>query len=400
MRIGINCRIVGGCNSGVEYYAASLARYLPDVAPHNDYTVFANSQPKDVAGGQVESQAAGWRPGRLLSGRLRRIAWEHAVLPFLARRHGLDLLHCPAYICPIVRALPTVVTVHDTIALDHPEWCRASNAWYFGLLLRHSISSADRVIAVSETTARDIARHVPGASRKVTVIHPGIDPLFRPVRDPDVLGGVRHRYDLPTRYVLYVGNLEPKKNLMRLILAFQRFRRRGNNAWDLVIAGGKTWGLSRQMEELRRQGQLQNVRFPGYVRREDLPCVYSQAGVFAFPSLYEGFGFPPLEAMACGTPVVASVCGALAETLAGAIVPVDAFSPESIADGLHTVVHDDILRQRLIEAGRARVSRFTWTDAARQTLAAYEQVLMSGAPCKAPQAAIGPAARSQTGRSR
>ena len=273
----MNCQVLGQSNSGVEYYAAGLINHLAQVAPDNDYIVFANRQSNGLDHLQSKHRVAIHRSPWIAPGRLGRITWEHMVLPCLARRHRLDLLHCPAYICPIVKTLPTVVTVHDTIALDHPEWCRSVNAWYYGLLLKHSISAADHVITVSNASAARIAHHVPGAKHKTTVIYPGLDPLFQPVRDPGALDLVRRRYNLPERYVLYVGNLEPKKNLPRLILAFQQFRRRGNANWNLVIIGGKTWGLAAPMEQLRCQGQLQNVTFPGYVRREDLPAVYCQA---------------------------------------------------------------------------------------------------------------------------
>ncbi len=375
MRIGINCQLLGGVHSGVEYYVLGLVDSLLRIDHENEYVLFCDRRAglADRYRDRKNATICDSFTGQF--GRASRIAWEQAVLPRLTRRHHLDVLHCPAYVSPAIKTVPTVLTVHDTIALDHPDWCRTSNVLHFRLLLKRSIANADRVIAVSRSTAAAVARHAPAATAKTEVIYPGIDEIFRPVTDPFELERVRLKYRLPEPFVLSVGNLEPKKNLVGTLRAFEEFRAMGHENGYLVVAGGRQWGTRRLLTAERRAGRLRNVVFAGYIQREDLPTLYSLAKALVFPSLYEGFGFPPLEAMACETPVVASQCGALAETLGDGVEPVDPCRPSEIASALRRVLEDSSFRNRMVQRGLKSVGRFTWNAAARQTLQTYARIL-------------------------
>ncbi len=372
VRIGIDCMIVGRRPSGVEYYVLGLVHHLLRMDQRNEYVLFARGASglaNEVPAGQVvvhESSLAE-------RGRIGRITWEHACLPALTRRYHLDVLHCPAYVGPWRCSVPTVVTVHDTFALDHPQWCGRLNVAYYRLLLKRSIARADRVISVSGASAAAIRRNVPEAEGRIDVIHPGVDEIFAPVREPGVLDRVRVRYGLPPRFVLFVGNLEPRKNLLNLAAGFRQFQARVARRYRLVIVGGKSWRIGQAMRRLAETDQTGSIMLAGYAAREDLPAIYSMAAVLAMVSLDEGFGFPPLEAMACGTPVVASVRGAMAETLDGAVVRVDPESAESIARGLWQATSEEKPRRRLAEAGLQRVRQFTWPAAAAATLETYRQ---------------------------
>lgn len=374
MRIGIDCQLLGGVHSGVEYYVLGLIDNLLRVDQENEYVLFSDRRARLADRYRDRENVRVCESSTGQFGRAGRIAWEQAILPRLTRRHHLDILHCPAYISPAIKAVPTILTVHDTIALDHPEWCRTSNVLHVRLLLRRSIASADRVIAVSQSTATAVARHAPAVTAKTEVVYPGIDEIFRPVTSPVELGQVRSKYRLPELFALSVGNLEPKKNLVGTLRAFQEFRETSNENWYLVVAGGKQWRVRKLLAAERQAGRLRSVVFVGYVRREDLPALYSLAKVLVFPSLHEGFGFPPLEAMACGTPVVASARGALIETMGDLVEPVDPCRPSDIARALWRVLEDGRFRSRMVQLGLQRACRFTWNAAARQTLRLYARI--------------------------
>ena len=314
MRIGYSVHFSDIYLSGVEYYSLGVIRALASNFPENDYVVFTN-RPGLVSEGVGEHDCLSLRKSPFRGSRLLRILWEHSVLPRLARRERLDVLHCPCYVCPAFECgVPYVVTVHDTIALDRPGWCKPSNAAYYGLMLRRSIDRASAVIADSQAAADDIRRHCCVEPARLNVIAPGIDDVFRRTPCPAELHNVRDKYGLPEKYILSVGNIEPKKNIPLLLRAYKVFRERGF-PHSLVLAGGRTWRSRGVFAAIRAKGLDGNVVLPGYVDRCDLPLLYSLAEIYICSSLHEGFGFPPLEAMACGTPVVASLRGALALSL-------------------------------------------------------------------------------------
>ncbi|HUW82185.1 MAG TPA: glycosyltransferase family 1 protein [Phycisphaerae bacterium] len=371
MRIGIDCLVLGSLPSGVEYYVLGLVQNIVQLDQQNEYVLFVNPtsalQERLPKWNHVTVHAVRWAR----AGRLSRIAWEQLHLPSAARFHHLDVLHCPAYVCPIAKSVPYVVTVHDTLALDHPEWCKRFNAVHYRCVLRRTLTLADRLIAVSRASATAVLRHAPHARRRLDVVYPGVDEIFRPSVHEDAGARVRRTYRLPQRFVLFVGNIEPRKNLIAMLKAFGSFRRNNHAEYWLVIVGGKSWREGALRRALARQSSRDHVLWVGYVPREDLPAIYSLAELFVFPSLYEGFGFPPLEAMACGVPVVASSRGALDETLRDAAFRVDPESSDAIAEGMLAVTHDDHLRRRLIDAGHRRAKRLTWRRAVRRTLRSY-----------------------------
>jgi glycosyltransferase involved in cell wall biosynthesis len=246
------------------------------------------------------------------------------------------------------------------------------------LMTRLAVRSADRIIAVSGATRDDLARVLRVPSERMVVIHEAVAPEFAVPPPPAARAAVARRYGIRPPYCLFVGNLEPRKNLARLVEAFARVRRRAKAGDDggpqLVLAGTRGWlsgGIFRAVEAHDMAG---TIRFTGYVPPADLPALYAGATCFVFPSLYEGFGLPVLEAMAVGTPVVASRVGAIPEVAGDAALLVDAQRPEEIADAIETVLADGGLRAELAARGRARAACFTWERVARQTLAVYEAV--------------------------
>ncbi len=373
MRIGINFHTMDKYISGVEYYCLGLLNGLLRIDPDNDYIVFTN-QP-DLVGEHVTA-ADNLRiiEVKHLKTRLARICWEHTQLPYLALKEKLDVLHCPSYICPLRKtSVPYVVTIHDTIAIDHPQWCKRTNALYFNLFMKIAAIKASCVISVSGHSSDDVKRNFNMPCSRIRTIHSGIDDIFNTKRDPYRNADVKARYNLPDRYILYVGNIEPKKNIRTLLRVQKELHEKGL-PHKLVIVGKRAWSAGTELDEIKRQITSGNVIRTGYVDREDLPCVYQMADVFVFPSLYEGFGFPPLEAMACGTPVIASGNGALKETLRDAALVVDSQNALQITQAIILILTDNQLRNKLVQMGLKRSGRFSWVRAAEQTLSVYHEV--------------------------
>ncbi|MDH4066569.1 MAG: glycosyltransferase family 4 protein, partial [Acidobacteriota bacterium] len=239
-------------------------------------------------------------------------------------------------------------------------------------LMRAAIRGADAIVTVSHSARRDLLRLHPVDPERVTVVHEAASPAFRPVTDPARLDTVRRRHGLPARFVLYVGTIEPRKNLPRLLEAFARARR-GGLPHRLVCVGPYGWASRDLAGHVVQLGLVDQVLFTGYVPFEDLPAIYSLADLFVFPSLYEGFGLPVVEAMACGTPVVTSASSSLAEIAGDAAMTVDPTSIDALAEAIGRLGRDADLRRALSALGLARAESFSWAQAAREMLAVYRR---------------------------
>lgn len=373
MRIGFNFQTMDKYISGVEYYGLGLLNGLLRIDERNEYVVFTN-QPDLLR--QHVPQAANLSTVEVeyLKTRAARICWEHTRLPRLSVKYKLDVLHCPSYICPLRKlSVPYVVTIHDTIAIDRPQWCKQTNALYFNLFMKAAAKKASRIISVSERSTDDIKRNFNLPCSKIRTIYSGIDNIFRAAKNSARCCEVRANYNLPQRYILYVGNIEPKKNIGTLLRVQKKLREK-DLPHKLVIVGKRSWAAKAEMRELSREIASGNVVCPGYVDRNDLPYVYRMADVFVFPSLYEGFGFPPLEAMACGTPVISSRSGSLAETLSDAAIIVEPHNTEQIVQAIYSMITNSSVREKYAQMGLERSSMFNWDSAAEQTLSVYKEV--------------------------
>jgi glycosyltransferase involved in cell wall biosynthesis len=276
---------------------------------------------------------------------------------------------------PLVR-VPSVVTIHDCIHLMFPQYL--PNRWaltYARTSITMAAKRSTRVLTVSESSKRDIRRFVDVPPSKIDVIYNSYDPRFGVEPAADAVDRVRERYQLQSQFVLYAGNVKPHKNLERLIEAFHIVRSRGLDDVRLILIGDEISKYTALRRAVHRH-QLHNyVRFLGYLPEETLAVMYRLAGVFVFPSLYEGFGLPPLEAMASGTPVVTSNVSSLPEVAGDAAVLVDPYSAEAIADGMYRVLTDNDLRSELRRRGPERASHFSWESSVRRVREIYGQVL-------------------------
>ena len=305
-----------------------------------------------------------------------RIAWEQTVLPVELLREGADLLHALGFVSPAAWRGKTVVTVYDLSFLRFPEVYNRANRFYLSTFTPPSLRRADRVITISEETRRDVIELCGVAPEKVTPILLAADARFQPAA-PEAVEAFKRRQGLPERFVLYQGTLQPRKNVETLVRAYALLRRQGSDDHQLVLAGPRGWQYEPIFELTRQLGLEDSVTFPGFVPDDDLPLWYSSATVFAFPSRYEGFGLPLLEAMACGAPVVSSNASSLPEVVGEAGLLVDPSDVEGLCSALGQLLEDEPLRQALSAAGRVRAGTFSWRRNAAETVQVYREVLGS-----------------------
>ena len=357
LKILINGLQISDKNTGVQYYTQNL---------HNELRKLNNGE---IRFHLMQFSSGNSRHSR--NTRLKRIWFENFSLPIYYMKNNFSLYHSPNYVLPCFSKIPSALTIHDLITFDYPELCQYESVLYFRLLLARSAQKATKIIAVSNTVKNDILRHFNIPSEKIEVIYHGVNPIFKKTIDESIL----NRYHLPEKYILFVGNIEPKKNLERLIKAFDRLKRDVDIPHKMVIAGKKGWKYNPVLDTVVKLKLEKEIIFPGYVPEEDLPAVYSMSDLFVFPSLYEGFGIPPLEAMACEIPVLTSNRGALPEITGGKCLQVDPFQIDEIAQGMFKIITDHSLKQQLISGGKEWVKQFSWEKTAKETLSVYEQAL-------------------------
>jgi glycosyltransferase involved in cell wall biosynthesis len=372
IRAGINAQIVSFAPSyrqaGVSRFTEQMLRALQARDAGIRYSVFVN---ETARGGFTDSGTmrfhSSWLP---TSKPLVRIAWEQTLLPCLAA--ALDVLHCPVNVLPLAPTCPAVLTIHDLAFLRYPNRFRPERRGYLAAMTRCSARRAKRIMTDSASTKRDVVELFRVPAEKIEVVYPGTDEVFRP-RDRGEVAEFRRRRRLPETFILYVGTLEPRKNVDLLIRAYALLMQRGLTDSTLVIGGGRGWMFDRIFAEVERNALADRVLFAGYIDPEELPLWYGAASVFVYPSLYEGFGLPALEAMACGTPVVASDSSSLPEVVGDAGMLVDPNSPDELADRLAEVLQSTARREQMAAAGIARAASFTWAGAARQIEQVYRQ---------------------------
>jgi glycosyltransferase involved in cell wall biosynthesis len=399
MRIGIDYTAAIWQGAGIGRYTRELVSAIVEQGGDFRYTLFyaaggverANPYLADLdqlcaAHPNVRSTPIPLSPRRLTQ------VWQRLRLPLPVELFTgpLDLLHAPDFVLPPTRAR-TLLTIHDLSFLVHPECAVPSMVRYLSDAVPRSLRRADAVLADSQATRQDLGRLLGYDPARVTVVYPGVSPRFRPL-PPEATEPVRARLGLPERFVLFVSTLEPRKNLVRLIEAFASA---GDGGWGmgdsdspspiphLVLAGRNGWLYEEVFATIERLGLNERVRLLGFVDDKDLPALYNLAWAFAYPSIYEGFGFPALEALACGTPVVTADNSSLPEVVgdptsgsnepAALLVPAEDVA--ALAEALGRVVSDAALRAHLREAGLARAQQFTWQRAAQQVLECYRQQL-------------------------
>lgn len=306
--------------------------------------------------------------------RMSALVCSYTHFPMDSLAGDADVFHATDHLLPHLRRIPSVFTLHDLIPLERPAAHLPLNRWYLQLMLPRFLRRADAIICVSQHTKNDAVRFFQGIESKIHVIPEGVNSSFRPVQDPEALAEVRARYDLPERFILFVGTIEPRKNLETLWEAYRALRSEGRTE-KLVVVGRKGWLYQPTLARLRDLGLEDEVLFSGYVSNSDLPAIYALAKCFVFPSLYEGFGLPPLEAMACGCPVVCSNSSSLPEVCGDAAILIPPTDASALTSALRRLLEDAALRDDLRTRGLQQAARFTWEEAARKTLEVYRSVV-------------------------
>jgi len=366
MRVAIDARKLH--DFGIGTYVRNLVEWLARLDHDSEFILLCRPDDCDW----IEHLGPNFRPvaDRSANYSIR----EQLSIPFELTRIRPDLFHAPHYVLPALTPCRAVVTIHDCIHLMFPQYLPGRMAHlYARMAFRLATSRSARILTVSEASKRDILRFFSIPSRKVNVIYNAIDDRFSHPPSEAQMHRVRERYQLHERFLLYSGNVKPHKNLERLIDAFHRLRQNGFDDIKLLITGSEISRYSELRRAVHRFNLHRHVRFLGYLSEETLASLYRLADAFVFPSLYEGFGLPPLEAMASGTPVLTSNVSSLPEVVADSALLIDPYHPESIAEGLARILSDDALRARLIEDGRTRAASFSWEASIRQVLAIYRE---------------------------
>jgi len=372
MRVAIDARKLH--DFGIGTYIRNLLRHLARTDQNTEFVLLCGEADLGVAAQLGPNFRAVLEPSPNYSLR------EQVHVPWVLRRERPNVYHAPHYVLPAGVRCPSVVTIHDCIHLMFPQYLPNRVAYAYA---RAQMWSAARrsncILTVSEASKRDILHLFNVAPEKIVVVYNAIDSHFSVTPSEEAVARVRERYQLDHRFVLYVGNIKPHKNLVRLIEAFDELRRGELEDLKLLIIGDQISKLPALRRAVHRHKLHNHVRFLGYLADDQLAILYRLASVFAFPSLYEGFGLPPLEAMASGTPVVTSNVSSLPEVVGGAAVLVDPYDVDAIVDGLRRVLTNPTLAAEMRQKGIARAREFSWERSVAKTWAVYQQIAGSRA---------------------
>ncbi len=376
MKVAIDLQPALMARAGIGQYTYYLAKHLPQLSPSDRFVGLAFGRGcRDLDGLPLENfriRRIGCIPRRAMNLLWKTIDWP----PADAFTGPVDLFHFPSFVARPLRAARAVVTIHDLAFKRVPELSERKNADFLNRHVPRTLDRAGLVLVDSEFTASELEEIYGYPKDRMRVIPLGVDESFHP-RPREESDRLRRRFNLPSGFILCVSTVEPRKNIATLIQAYGLLREGGGETPKLVLAGGEGWrgegeAIMRLIKKLKLEGAV--IRL-GYVGNEMLPSLYSAAGLFVFPSLYEGFGLPPLEAMACGVPVICSDAPSLPEAAGDAALFVPPRDAERMAAAIEKLIGDAVFKQELIRKGLDRAKRFTWNETARRTLNAYREAL-------------------------
>ncbi len=377
-RIGIDVTSALTQGGGIGRYTRELVHALVQVDKQHQYHLFSAKPPPTlpVPNPLPQGETITHHTSRLTDRWLYRL-WYRLQIPLPVQwfTGPLDLFHSPDFVLPPVSGrIPTLLTVHDLSFRHYPEHFTPALVNYLNRVVPRSVARASHILADSQATQNDLINLWGVPETKITVLYSGVNPVFRPIEKEGELKQVRQKYQMSEwPYLLSVSTIQPRKNYQMLIRAFKPI----SQSWPhhLVIAGGKGWLYEETLAEVERQGLQGRVHFLGFVADEDLPALYTQATLVLFPSFYEGFGLPLLEAMACGVPVVSSDASCLPEVVGGAGRLLNPHDEAAWTDTVHKLLLDGRERGRLVAAGFRQAHQFTWKKAARQLIGIYQSLL-------------------------
>lgn len=370
--IGVNAQLLSGefgyRRAGIHHYIAQVLQNLP-ADDRLSYVIFS-----DYEGQWPREDFRKVLPPWHTESPLQRILWEQIVWPFEARKYGLDLLHSMAFVTPVWQPRPTMLTVYDLSFIHFPDRFPPLKRFYLQSQTRRSCRHARRVVTISESGRQDVHRYFDVPLEQIDVVQPGVDETFRPCQREEI-DKFRERLQLPDQFLLHVGTLQPRKNIPILIDALARLDR---PELPLVLVGGKGWQYTEIFERIAALGMNKQVRLTGYVPDEELPMWYNAASALLFPSVYEGFGLPIVQAMACGTPVIAADTSSIPEAAGDAALLFAPGDLETLVGHLSLVLDNEEQSATMRERGLAHSSQFTWKRAGEKMASSFLSALEAG----------------------
>ncbi len=366
MRIGIDVRLVYHRQAGISRYMLQLIEGLARCDSEDEFTILQSFKSKEPLLSQ-----SNFTRRRLLTPSHHRL--EQLTLPIEISAMGLDVLHSPDFIPPFRRNCSSVITIHDLVFMLFPHFLTKDAARYYSQI-DQAVRRTDAIIAVSQATKNDIMRLLGVQEQRITVIYEAASPVFRPIKTPDLVQRVRERFGIHGEFVLFVSTIEPRKNVPNLLKAFRQLLDNYRLGIKLVLAGERGWMFDEVFKIVTDLDLVEDVIFLGRVSTEELLWLYNAAQVLVAPSIYEGFGLTPLEAMACGTPVVVSNVSSLPEVVGDAGILVDPHNVDELTVGIWRSLSDSKLRNCLIAKGLKRAATFSWDKAACETLELYHSL--------------------------
>lgn len=361
MHIVIDARMIGKKMHGIARYTYNLIKNLVKIDPRNRYTILVTKDIGDLPAstGNLEM--------RFLKSRWISVSEQWELVKILKVLKP-DLYHTPSFVAPVFNPFPMIMTIHDVNHIALANNYTALHRLYYKFIVKPSAHKSAKILTGSDFSRREISKYLSMPNEKIKVIYYGCDEEFKPIEDLQNLRRVREKYGFPKSFILYVGSHKPHKNLSNLLKAYARI------SLDIpLVLSGK--GNEKLLEISRRLNIEKRVRWVGEIEKNDLPSVYNCATVFVFPSIYEGFGLPPIEAMACGCPAVVSNVTSLPEVCGDAAYYVDPFDVTSMANGIYKVITDEGLKENLVRKGLQRVKMFHWKESAEEHMKIFEEVI-------------------------
>lgn len=380
MKIGIDIRtLMDAQYSGVSEYTLNLIQNILKLDSKNDYRLFYNSA-RDISGRMPEFDYPNAKvitfnyPNKILN----YIGFKLSGLPKIDKLLDVDVFFMPHMnFIAFSKNAKNILTIHDLSFLRYGGFFSLrKNFWHRMLNIGKMVKQADKIVAISESTKNDIIELCGAAPDKIKVIHSGIGKEFRVIDKDDArMPEIKDKYGLPDKFIFFLGTIEPRKNLEGLIIAFDILRMRNPelSSYKLIIAGGRGWKSGSIFKAWQKSAHKDDIRFLGYIDREDKPYLYNLASLFVYPSFYEGFGFPPLEAMACGAPVITAFSSSMPEIAGNAGLMVDPYDADGIYSAMEEVLANSRLRETMIKKGLEKAGRFSWSKTAEEYINIFNQ---------------------------
>ncbi len=356
-------------SAGISWYIYNLLTHLAQVEAGFRYTAFLSDSQFQTHSG-LSVQRSRWPTHKPLF----RILWEQTVLSLALKKAKVDLLHALAFVAPVAAPLPFITTIYDLSFIRYPKAFRPHNRWYLNTFTRQSAKRAKAIIAISESTRQDVIQAFGVSPDKVHTVYCGVDPVFKPLPASEI-AAFKAKKGLPEKFILRLGTIEPRKNVEGVIKAYAFWRKQDKTAPKLFIAGGKGWYYQQVFQLVEELGLSEHIVFPGYLPQEDLPLWYNASDLFVYPSHFEGFGLPVLEAMACGTPVITSNVSSLPEVAGEAGILLHPTDTEALNQAMQTVFRNANLARDMRQKGLVQAAKFNWRKTAAQTAQIYRQTL-------------------------